>query len=158
MRAKHELPPKVKELLKKKYAEESGPNCWNATLIFHGAIDIPCFVEEGMAEWLRESTRPLAPNEKSEWGDIYVYTHMPVIEMLDMHLEHTCVYLSRGRFWNKAGYHNSAPWEITNKARIDADYAGKHIIVERRRPIHVKPFNGPKYKTASRFGPGEEIE
>lgn len=136
---KHELPECVQKLLEVRYITklfnkepykfryEERANCWNATMLFHGAVQKVRYVEEGEAEqWLANKTRLVRPNFKGEcrglrFGDILsIWSN----SYLGDYLEHTAVYIGQGKWFQKGGYRVDLPWEIVDFDTILADPNG----------------------------------
>jgi hypothetical protein len=140
--AMHKLPLIVKQLARQRYSNTFGPNCWNATLIFHGEYNRPeCVKEVEMLAWLRNHTRPLQQDEQLQWGDVIVYGDFRDhrCKTLDhdarFYLAHTCVFLTKTRVWNKTGCDRGFPWEIVSKKEVDIVYGANAAGNPRYRGI-----------------------
>jgi hypothetical protein len=85
-------------------AEGFGPNCWNATMVFHQGTEVRHVKADEMEEWLLENTTVKGYMEevKPEPGDILIMrgTFDPDFQS---DLVHTAVYLGHGMVFHKAG-------------------------------------------------------
>ncbi len=108
-----------------------GPNCWNATLLFHGVTnEIEFTTESEMKHWLESECRPIK-GRCIKFGDVLVMKR-------GAELIHTAVYLKHGKYWHKPGCNGSVGWEFASKKRI------KDIYSEADTLYYMRPNNGTK--------------
>lgn len=108
-----------------------GPNCWNATLLFHGVTNNVEFTPDyAILAWLNVDCRKI-DGRCLKFGDVLVMKR-------GSELIHTAVYLKRGMYWHKPGCNGSVGWEFASKKRI------KDIYSEADTLYYMRPKNGTK--------------
>lgn len=105
------LPSNVKSLLERK-EKVYGPNCWNATIMFHDKTKNEDHVEESeMNHWLRENT--VIVNDYLMNGDILVIRN-------GRELWHTAIFLTNDMMFHKIGC--NGPYRIESEKQVKAHY------------------------------------
>lgn len=108
--------PRRCSLWRGKYA--SGPNCWGATLLFHGVYKKARFVGvDEMEDWLEKKCFEI-DDDNVRWGDILV------MRGGYEELIHTAVFLNKNRYWHKDGMNGT--FAIVNKAFVYNAYPETH--------------------------------
>ncbi len=117
----NKLPKRVRDIVGV-LADESGPNCWNATQIFHDESVEQRYTDESeMLMWLQENTTEISEDD-IQFGDILVMHGHPIF---GDELVHTAVYLGNGLYFHKGGFDKNKPYEIVCRSGIGYSYAEK---------------------------------
>lgn len=103
--------------------KDYGPNCWNATMLFHGVTTIVEWTSDTViTKWLKSETDEISGPE--EVGDIMCIWEGGCIQ-------HTAVYVGNGLVWQKYGCANE--WEFKKISQVKKDYAYCLELVSWRR-------------------------
>lgn len=103
-----------------------GPNCWNATIMWHDQYEEARHVGPyEMEEWMDINTMAIQFNER-QYGDVMVFR-------LQGELVHTAIWMDPDTIFHKIGF--SGPWVIQSSDQFEEVYSGDYDLVEFRRYI-----------------------
>ncbi len=106
--------------------EEFGPNCWNATMMWHDQFERRrCVNPDEMEDWMNYNTTDIRFNER-QYGDIMVFR-------LYGELVHTAIWMDSDTVFHKIGF--AGPWVVQSSEQFEIVYAGDYDLVEFRRYV-----------------------
>ena len=115
------LPKQVKNLIGE---YDHGPNCWNATMMWHEPSEPIGYTSHiDMEYWLSNLTCPISEADIRN-GDIVIF------RLFD-ELVHTAILVDNDTFFHKIGF--SGPWVLQSREQLDIVYKGDYDSVEYRR-------------------------
>lgn len=125
----------------------SGPNCFNATMMWFDATEPAQFVGTSViSDFLEHRTRRLGVGESLRFGDIIVFSSRGRLD--DLRIEHTAVYIGDGIVWHKASRLPQDPWTFEKLDSVVELYFEESLAYSAQPPYELEFY---RYKRQVAF-------